>query len=58
MDPQTREAYLELLQSTEVTSMDRGTTKSVRVVLSVTPKFLAIARSDHIANRKAGVGTL
>lgn len=43
MDPQAREAYLELLKSAEVTRIDRGSTKSVRVVLSVTPKLLAIA---------------
>jgi hypothetical protein len=58
IDPQAREAYLELLKSAEVTRIDRGATKSVRVVLSVTPKLLAIARSDHAPNRKAGVGTL
>ncbi|HXM99681.1 MAG TPA: hypothetical protein VN982_14525 [Candidatus Dormibacteraeota bacterium] len=58
MNPQTREAYLELLNSVNVERIDRGTTKSVRVVLNATPKLLAIARSDHIPNPKAGVGTL
>jgi hypothetical protein len=58
MNPQTREAYLELLNSVNVERLDRGTTKSVRVVLNATPKLLAIARSDHIPNPKAGVGTL
>lgn len=58
MPPQTREAYLELLNSVNVERIDRGTTKSVRVVLNATPKLLAIARSGHIPNPKAGVGTL
>jgi hypothetical protein len=56
MNPQTREAYLELLNSVNITRIDRGTTKSVRIVLNATPKLLAIARSDH--NPKPGVGTL
>jgi hypothetical protein len=58
LPPQTREAYLELLNSVNVERIDRGTTKSVRVVLNATPKLLAIAHSNHIANPKAGVGTL
>lgn len=60
MDPQAREAYLELLKSAEVTRIDRGTTKSVRVVLSVTPKVLAIARipSEQAPHAKSSVGHL
>jgi hypothetical protein len=45
LDPATREAYLELLKSADVSKMDRGDTKSVRVVLEITPKFLAAART-------------
>jgi hypothetical protein len=45
LDPAAREAYLELLRSTEVSKLDRGDTKSVRVVLEITPKFLAAART-------------
>jgi hypothetical protein len=44
LDPATREAYLELLKSADVSKIDRGDTKSVRVVLEITPKFLAAAR--------------
>jgi hypothetical protein len=44
LDPQLREAYLELLQSAEIEKMDRGSSKSVRVVLEVTPKLLEAAR--------------
>jgi hypothetical protein len=45
LDPQTREAYLEMLKGAEVTRLDRGETKSVRLVFDVTPKFLAAART-------------
>ncbi len=40
LDPATREAYLELLKSTDVSKIDRGDTKSVRLVFEITPKFL------------------
>jgi hypothetical protein len=45
LDPQTREAYLEVLRGTDVSRIDRGETKSVRVILDVTPKLLAAARA-------------
>jgi len=44
LDPQLREGYLELLQSAEVQKVDRGTSKSVRVVFDVTPKLLQSVR--------------
>src|SRR2546422_2559328 len=44
LDPATREAYLELLKSTDVSKIDRGDTKSVRLVFEITPKFLETAR--------------
>jgi hypothetical protein len=43
--PQAREAYLEILKGADVSRLDRGDMKSVRVVFDVTPKFLAAARS-------------
>ena len=43
LNPQTREAYLEILKSAAITRIDRGETKSIRVVFDVTPKFLAAA---------------
>ena len=49
LDPQLREGYLELLQSADIEKMDRGSSKSVRVVFDVTPKLLEAAR---------GAGTL
>jgi hypothetical protein len=45
LDPQTREAYLEMLKSADVSRIDRGETKSVRLVFDVTPKFLQAART-------------
>jgi hypothetical protein len=45
LDPATREAYLELLKSAEVSKIDRADTKSVRLVFDLTPKFLEAAHS-------------
>jgi hypothetical protein len=45
LDPQLREGYLELLRSAEVQKVDRGTSKSVRVVFEVTPKLLEAVRA-------------
>jgi hypothetical protein len=44
LDPAAREAYLELLKSAEVSKIDRGDTKSVRLVIEITPGFLEAAR--------------
>jgi hypothetical protein len=43
LDPQAREAYLEILKGAEISRIDRGETKSVRAVFDLTPKFLAAA---------------
>ncbi len=45
LDPRAREAYLELLKSADVSRIDRGDTKSVRVVFDITPKLLEVART-------------
>ena len=45
LDPAAREAYLELLKSADVSKIDRGDTKSARLVLEITPKFLEAART-------------
>jgi hypothetical protein len=45
LDPAAREAYLELLKSADVSKLDRGDTKSVRVILEFTPKFLDATRT-------------
>jgi hypothetical protein len=44
LDPATREAYLELLKNADVSKIDRGDTKSVRLVFEITPRFLEAAR--------------
>ncbi len=44
LDPAMREAYLELLKSADVSKLDRGNTKSVRLVFEITPGFLEAAR--------------
>jgi hypothetical protein len=44
LDPAMREAYLELLKSADVSKIDRGDTKSVRLVFEITPGFLEAAR--------------
>ena len=43
--PQAREAYLEIFKGADISRIDRGDTKSVRIVFEVTPKFLAAARA-------------
>jgi hypothetical protein len=48
LDPQIRDAYLELLKSAEVQSIDRGISKSVRVIIDVTPKILQTARAEGL----------
>lgn len=40
LDPQVRQAYVELLQSADIQQVDRGTSRSVRVLFDVTPKLL------------------
>ena len=53
LDPQVRDAYLELLKSAEVESLDRGTSKSVRVIFDVTPKILQTARTGNLTGDPA-----
>ena len=48
-----REGYLDLLNTADVQQLDRGTSKSVRIVFDVTPKLL---RGLHAAARSAGQG--
>jgi hypothetical protein len=46
LDPGVREGYLELLQSADIQQLDRGTSKSVRVIFEVSPKLLEAAESS------------
>jgi hypothetical protein len=45
LDPQSREAYLEILKTADVSRIDRRETKSVRLVFDISPYFLAAART-------------
>jgi len=40
LDPNLRQGYLDLLQSADIQLVDRGTSKSVRVIFEITPKLL------------------
>lgn len=44
LDPSLREAYLALLKSADVSRLDRGDKKSVRLALEITPALLESAR--------------
>jgi hypothetical protein len=50
LDPQTRAAYLGLLKSAEVQKLDRGTSKSVRLIIEITPQLLQAAHATEAAN--------
>jgi len=49
MNPDERDAYLEILKSADIQKIDRGEWKSVRVVLAITPRFLDMARASALA---------
>ena len=51
LDPRLRAAYLELLNSTQVENVDRGSNKSVRLIFVITPGFLDAVKG---ANPSAG----
>ena len=44
LDDQTREAYIALVRSADITRIDRDETKAVRLILEVTPEELKAAR--------------
>lgn len=48
LDADLREGYVDLLNSADIQQLDRGTSKSIRVVFDVTPKLLQGA--THNAN--------
>lgn len=52
--PGLRDGYSELLQSAEIQQLDRGTSKSVRVVFDVTPKLLEAAQGTISGTDPAG----
>ena len=48
MNPEERNAYIELLQGTLIDKIGRGESKSVRIVLPITPQFLQMAAASKI----------
>ncbi|HET6930638.1 MAG TPA: hypothetical protein VFI45_09990 [Candidatus Acidoferrum sp.] len=50
LDPKLREAYANLLKSAEVQKVDRGTSKSVRLIFAITPQLLESAKSAAAAD--------
>ncbi|MGB6682072.1 MAG: hypothetical protein WBH24_00350, partial [Candidatus Acidiferrum sp.] len=56
LQPDVREAYLEMLKSADVSRIDRGETKSVRLIFDLTPQFLEAARAAMPAPSAAPQG--
>jgi hypothetical protein len=50
LDPKLREAYAGLLKSAEVQKLDRGTSKSVRLIFEITPQLLEAAKDSSAAD--------
>ena len=50
LDPKLRDAYAGLLKSAEVQKLDRGTSKSVRLIFTITPALLESAKSASAAD--------
>jgi hypothetical protein len=50
LDPKLREAYGGLLKSAEVQKLDRGTSKSVRLIFEITPQLLELTKSAATAD--------
>ena len=48
LDPAARDAYIELVRGADVSRIDRGETKSVRLVFEVTPKLLQVAQTTPV----------
>ena len=56
LNPALREAYLVLLKSAEVSKLDRGDTKSVRLVFEITRAFLESAKRSAAGRTRAAPG--
>lgn len=50
LNPSLREAYVALLKSADVSKLNRGDTKSVRLAFEITPAFLESARRASIGS--------
>ncbi|HXH67611.1 MAG TPA: hypothetical protein VNH19_23500 [Candidatus Limnocylindrales bacterium] len=49
LDPKLHDAYAGLLKSAEVQKLDRGTSKSVRLIFEITPQLLELGKSASTA---------
>jgi len=49
LDPKLREAYAGLLKTAEVQKLDRGTSKSVRLIFQITPQLLDSVKTASTA---------
>jgi len=47
MNPEEREAYVELVRGTEIEKINRSEAKTVRVIVPITAQFLKIAKVPH-----------
>jgi hypothetical protein len=54
LDPAVLEGYLELLQSADVQQLDRGSSRSVRLMLAISPKLLEAAKGAASGADPAG----
>jgi hypothetical protein len=54
MDPELREAYLNLLKTAEVENVDRGMEKSVRLIFQITPGFLDAVKKANAPGKATG----
>lgn len=50
LDPKLRDAYAGVLKSAQVQKLDRGTSKSVRLIFEITPQLLESAKSASTAD--------
>jgi hypothetical protein len=57
LDPAAREAYQELLSSADISRLNRGGTRSVRLVFEITPKFLQAAKTSAPPPPAPGAGS-
>lgn len=48
MDERVRHTYMDLLKSVDVARLDRGQTKSVRVIFDITPELLSLATTQRL----------
>ena len=56
MDPKLHDAYLAVLKSAEVDKVDRGSSKSVRLIFEISPQLLESARGTSAADPPAKSG--